>query len=61
MSDASIVEELRERLERIEAERTHAFIRIRTDELRELLDELDALDDQVTGLLRANQEAAKDA
>ncbi len=52
---------LRERLERIEAERTHAFIRLRTAELRELFDELDALEDEVAGLLRANQKAKKSA
>lgn len=54
-----MIDELRERLERIEGERTHPFIRIRTDELRELIEEFEQLEQENANLYRAAREAQK--
>ncbi len=47
----TIADDLRERLEKIEAERGNPYMRLRCDEVRTLLDDLDVLDDQVTALM----------
>lgn len=47
---------LRERLEKIDASRANPYIRIRTDELRELLDDLDGCEGEVDALLRLERQ-----
>lgn len=43
---------IRDRLEKIEGERSNPYIRLSTFELRELFDEIDTLEDQVDELVR---------
>ncbi len=58
---ASTIDDLRERLEKIDAQRLNPFIRVRTDELREVLDELDRLEDEIDGYERKRLEQLKAA
>lgn len=53
------IEQIRARLDKLEAERTHPFIRLRADELRALLEELDACEDATDELVRQLREKQK--
>lgn len=55
----SIADDIRQRLEKLEFERTNPYIRLRCDELRALLDELYACEDENDALLTQLQAKQK--